>query len=175
MGQEKIVKKRKLNRRDFLRIISGDVLKGVMGTGEFSTVKLMRNFDVIVDEGLCTLCGACVHECKKGALIMEEDGSMLLLKFDQSLCDGCPICEEKCPEGAIKVVEVEAKEYRIVQKASSKIAFCKSCGAPIGSSKAIEKVAAAFMREGLNAQLQTLYLCRTCRTSRLIRDGMVTS
>lgn len=100
---------------------------------------------------------------------MERDGKVLLLKFDQSLCDGCPVCEEKCPEDAIKVVEVEAKEYEIVLKASSKIAFCTSCGAPIGPAKVLERVASVFRGRGPNVQLQNLYLCQTCRGSQFMK------
>ena len=168
LGRKKPSERRKLSRRDFLQIISGDVVKTTLGSGELSTIKLMRSFDVIVDEGRCTLCGVCVRECEKGALFMEKDGMALLLKFDQSLCDGCPACEEKCPEDAIKVVEVEAGGYEVVLKASSKIALCTSCGAPIGPAKVIEKVASVLKEKGVNVQLQRLYLCQRCRGPQFI-------
>ncbi len=164
-GRKKPLERRKLGRRDFLHIISGDAIRSTLGSGpdELSVVKLLKSSDVIVDEERCTLCGACAYACKKKALFVEVEGEELLLKFDQSLCDGCPVCEEKCPEDAIKVIEVKRKENKVMPKASSKVAFCRSCGVSIGSVKAIEKVASLLKGKGMDAYLDMLYLCPACK------------
>jgi ferredoxin len=156
---------RKLDRRDFIKIFSADTVKGALGTNldELDVIKMVRNFDVLVDEERCTLCEVCVRACPTSALTTYEEDDELILRFDQNLCDGCKLCEEKCPESSIKVVELEKQEVKIMAKASSKIVYCKNCGRPIGTEKGIRKVSDILRAKGLEEPAKKACLCPGCR------------
>jgi len=162
------MKEKKLTRRDFLKIFSGDAVKASLGAepNELSLTKLITVFDIEVDEELCTLCGACARVCSKNALLTYRDGDEIFLLFDGNNCDGCRDCLDVCPENALKLREVEKKEEEKIEpvvKASSKIAYCKSCGKILGPEKSIERVAARLKEKGLETPLETLYLCPECK------------
>lgn len=156
---------KKLDRRDFIKIFSKDAVKGALGSDldELDVIKLVRNFDVLVDEGECTLCETCVHACPRSALTTYKEDDELILRFDQNLCDGCKLCEEKCPESSIKVIELEKQEVKVMDKASSKIAYCKNCGRPIGTEKGVKKVIDTLRAKGLEGPAKKAYLCPVCK------------
>jgi L-aspartate semialdehyde sulfurtransferase ferredoxin len=56
--------------------------------------------DVKRDERRCTQCGACVVMCPSGALLKEEDGTVV---FDGESCIACELCVRACPPRAIEV------------------------------------------------------------------------
>jgi len=51
----------------------------------------------VIDENLCTGCGACEDACRFHAI---RD-----LKVDPIACEGCGVCAYVCPEGAIEMVD----------------------------------------------------------------------
>ncbi len=52
-----------------------------------------------VDEGACTLCGACQTVCPTEAITLGEAA----VKVNTELCCGCGACVEVCPNGAIRL------------------------------------------------------------------------
>lgn len=51
--------------------------------------------DVYIDEGLCTGCGACVHDCIQHNLVLENGKAHPITE-----CMKCGHCVAICPEGA---------------------------------------------------------------------------
>ncbi|HBH49557.1 MAG TPA: ferredoxin [Bacteroidales bacterium] len=51
----------------------------------------------VVDQELCTGCGACVDVCPTEAIII-EDGKAIIIGDD---CTNCRACESECPVEAI--------------------------------------------------------------------------
>lgn len=54
---------------------------------------------VKIDKNECVGCGACLDECPKGALSLNDEVAMI----DDSLCDECGACIEVCPTDAISL------------------------------------------------------------------------
>ncbi|MBP1624872.1 MAG: 4Fe-4S ferredoxin iron-sulfur binding domain protein, partial [Acidobacteria bacterium] len=57
------------------------------------------NFFAVVDNGLCTGCGACEERCQVGAMKMDPDRNVATV--DLTRCLGCGLCVPACPEIAI--------------------------------------------------------------------------
>jgi Fe-S-cluster-containing dehydrogenase component len=52
---------------------------------------------VLVNEDLCTGCGACVSACTYGMIEQEDRG----IAYKCDLCGGDPACVKECPAGAL--------------------------------------------------------------------------
>jgi len=52
----------------------------------------------IVDEKICTACGACVEACPVDAITMPEKA-----KVDAETCIECGVCVDECPVDAISL------------------------------------------------------------------------
>lgn len=65
------------------------------------TVLPTRN--LVMDDSLCTHCGACVGACRPGALSMDPATSRVV--FENARCIACGLCIPACPFGAIESVE----------------------------------------------------------------------
>ncbi|NQT91493.1 MAG: 4Fe-4S binding protein [Lentisphaerae bacterium] len=57
---------------------------------------------VIIDEELCTGCGACVELCPKKILFVDEVDNVCRVT-DETECDKLRGCERVCPTQAIKI------------------------------------------------------------------------
>jgi NAD-dependent dihydropyrimidine dehydrogenase PreA subunit len=68
-----------------------------------STAVIKMNKIVIIDEGLCVGCGACVSLCPKKILSMDEKSGKCRVT-DESKCDRLRGCVKICPVGAIKII-----------------------------------------------------------------------
>jgi NAD-dependent dihydropyrimidine dehydrogenase PreA subunit len=58
---------------------------------------------VIIDEGLCIGCGACVELCPKKILYIDESSGKCKVS-DEAKCDRLRGCEKVCPVNAIKII-----------------------------------------------------------------------
>lgn len=57
---------------------------------------------VIIDEELCTGCGACVKMCPVNILYIDQESNACKVT-DEKSCDKLRGCERICPVGAIKI------------------------------------------------------------------------
>ena len=55
-----------------------------------------------VDREYCVACGACVKECKFGAITIEQG---MYAKIDEEKCVGFKKCAKICPASVIKIIE----------------------------------------------------------------------
>lgn len=62
----------------------------------------MVNSIVVIDEDLCTGCGACTAMCPKQILHVGSDTDICQVT-DETQCDKLRGCERVCPSGAIKI------------------------------------------------------------------------
>jgi NAD-dependent dihydropyrimidine dehydrogenase PreA subunit len=58
---------------------------------------------VIIDEGLCVGCGACVELCPRKILYIDNAGRKCRVS-DEAKCDRLAGCQRMCPTKAIKIV-----------------------------------------------------------------------
>lgn len=57
---------------------------------------------VVIDEELCTGCGACADICPKAILYVDEEQNVCKVT-DETECDKLRGCERVCPMGAISI------------------------------------------------------------------------
>ena len=79
------------------------------------SLRCLRCFDnIMLDPGLCILCGLCVDVCPPNCITIAradhldlgtEDQSVLLL--DEDLCIRCGLCVNRCPPGALSMVHAQ--------------------------------------------------------------------
>jgi len=124
-------------------------------------------FDIDVDEDRCTLCEACVRNCPTNALDIESNGDIKLL-FSHQRCIGCGRCVDFCPEDAVKISRKVNPSLlsngRYILKASSRVAYCISCGAPIGSEKYIKRIEDRLRESGANDEyIKSVRYCKKCK------------
>ena len=66
-------------------------------------------FSPVVDDGVCTGCGACVDRCWFDAMTMDATAAMATV--DTERCLGCGQCAVGCPEGAITMAEAREPSF----------------------------------------------------------------
>ncbi|MEZ0346078.1 MAG: 4Fe-4S binding protein [Infirmifilum sp.] len=124
-------------------------------------------YDLHVDPGKCTLCGACARACRTGALVYSQDGARAALLFTQSRCVGCRDCEAVCPEHALTLVRrvnPERLKPQHVPVLEAPMAHCASCGAPIAPLPTLKAVEEKLrLKNAPEAVIQSLYLCPRCK------------
>ena len=79
------------------------------------SLRCLRCFDnIMLDPGLCILCGLCVDVCPPNCITIAradhldlgtEAQSVLLL--DEDLCIRCGLCVNRCPPGALSMVHAQ--------------------------------------------------------------------
>jgi len=132
--------------------------------------------EVVVNEGACTLCLACVSQCPAGALLDNPDKPQL--RFRESACLQCGICENTCPENAITLAPrfdpaPAAREARVLHE--DEPALCVDCGKPFGSratiERIIEKLGGKHWMFDNPERTRVIRLCEDCRVSAVFRQG----
>lgn len=94
---------------------------GCLGLGscvqvcKFDAMSIDKHGKVYIDRDKCTGCGACVAECPRNLIILQEtaktvfvacstqDKGALCNKYCKVSCIGCMRCVKECPTGAITV------------------------------------------------------------------------
>lgn len=145
-----------------LSFIVGEENLGVVQTGE-----KVRYGKVLVDDEKCTLCSSCVGACNVGALVADEQTNSLL--FNPSLCTTCGYCIDSCAEKCMSLkfgeLELRPETFEFSVLAKDTIFECVECHKPLGTTKAIMKV--AQMMEPLfgndELKIKTLYCCADCK------------
>ena len=75
-------------------------------------MRCLRCFDnVMLDPGLCILCGLCVDVCPTDCITIARadriavgTASQSVLLLDEDLCIRCGLCVNRCPPGALSMV-----------------------------------------------------------------------
>lgn len=132
--------------------------------------------EVVVDEGTCTLCMACVSVCPASALA--DGGSEPRLNFIEWNCVQCGLCEHACPEDAIRrrarfvYDPVGVRATRVLNE--DKPFHCVGCGKPFATTRVIEsmreKLAGHWMFQKPEA-VRRLEMCEDCRVKDMFKDG----
>jgi ferredoxin len=130
--------------------------------------------DMSIDKSKCTLCLACVGECKSGALSINQ--KELTLSYNPSLCTTCSFCIVACPEKDCISLEYNKLSLnpswfapRVMAK--DELFACVECGKEFATKKSIEKVASMmgvhFMGDELKTK--TLYCCSDCKAKLMVQ------
>ncbi len=156
------------------RVVLSSVLEHLfyLTEREFS-VKREGFGTVEVDEGLCTLCGACLNECRVRAL--EGDEESITLSFKASWCVGCGICSEVCPEGALRLkneLKVNSKSFSRLKLASDEPVRCPRCGKAFGTKRSHERVRELLKSSGRFKDAEDLLdYCENCKVVVMLERG----
>ncbi|WP_421909890.1 ATP-binding protein [Methanolacinia petrolearia] len=68
--------------------------------GELLSKEDFHGLDIsVIDTEKCVQCGACLENCRFGAVEIKEDQ----YSVRQLLCEGCGVCDYVCPSGAISM------------------------------------------------------------------------
>ena len=128
---------------------------------------------LVFDEQACTLCLACLNECREEAL--KADPENYALTYEPGLCVACGLCVRVCPEGALRLEEglfLEEAFFRRRVLARDEPLYCRRCGKVFGTRKSQKKVREVLSSLGRFAEvLEVLDLCEDCRVKELFEKG----
>lgn len=119
------------------------------------------------DTSRCSLCLACLNECRTGALAADQ--SIMALIHTPAECVGCGVCITVCPENALEIsrdVVVNTDFFKPRELAKAEAMFCKECGKVFGTKKSYERVLAILARRP-GVENDYLEYCDTCRVARI--------
>ena len=63
----------------------------------------MSDFDVSINDNLCTMCEECIDACQENVFALSDEMTIIVQNEDD--CTGCKDCVEICLPGAISVSE----------------------------------------------------------------------
>ena len=112
----------------------------------------------------CTLCSACAKSCPHDSLRM-DDGH---LYFSASTCTGCGACVSTCPEHSMAVKEASRSFSRLMKAETvyqDEVVACERCGAPLGSVKFVNKIAAL-----LGPDAKMVKYCPACKKQLVVES-----
>ncbi len=67
-------------------------------SGAPAPVARARPIAVVAHADQCTLCGACLDACARGAIALSETAEV-----DATQCTGCGACLSACPNGVLEL------------------------------------------------------------------------
>ncbi len=128
---------------------------------------------ILCNREQCTQCGACVNECRTGALT--ADGDQYTLNHTPALCVQCGICIAICPENCLAAENglfLEDTFFKESVMAQAEPARCKECGKIFGTRKSLEKVIAILAAKNMwDGDDDLLSYCDSCRVVNLYESG----
>ena len=69
----------------------------------------VTNHYAVLDQDLCTACGACVDRCRMDAITLGDE----VAELDRDRCIGCGLCVSTCPEDALSLAEKPEAERQV--------------------------------------------------------------
>jgi ferredoxin len=161
------------NRREKL----ADILSFLCRQGKTGAVRLTgtaaEKFGAVLCETeKCTLCNACVGECRIAALTAgDNDFTLTHLPI---LCVQCGTCVDLCPEKALQLapgLSLDADFFKNTLLARAEPVKCLQCGKVFGTRQSLAKVMAVLAQKDiLNSSDNLLNYCDTCRVVQLFES-----
>lgn len=91
-----------------------------------------------IDPEICAGCGACVRDCRFGALALDEKTETT--RVDPLACEGCGVCRLVCPTGAVSFRDNVAGEWMIRETDSGPLVHAALGVAQDNSGKLVARV-----------------------------------
>lgn len=123
---------------------------------------------VLVDQGACSLCMACVPVCPAAALSATQVPPTL--SFTETLCTQCGLCRVTCPERAITL----APRLNFAETAAcpqvlmtGPLAACLRCGMPFAPQAGIDRMVRQLSGQPMfetPERVDLLRMCPDCRS-----------
>jgi len=128
--------------------------------------------EVICDVDKCTLCSACVGECRIAAL--SADTSNFSLNHSPALCVQCGTCVDLCPEHALALqpgLSLHPDFFRTKILAQAEPVKCLECGKIFGTQESLAKIMAVLTEKNMwDSDDDLLRYCDTCRVVKLFES-----
>ena len=124
------------------------------------------------DVDKCTLCLACLNECRMEALQSNEE--KWSLNHRTLACVQCGTCVQVCPEKALQRVHgitLDEKVFDIRLLAQADPMKCKECGKIFGNRQSFERVMSILRQKGTQENLELYEYCDNCRVVHLYMGG----
>jgi formate hydrogenlyase subunit 6/NADH:ubiquinone oxidoreductase subunit I len=124
---------------------------------------------VVVDPALCIGCGACAMACVSRLITLNDVDGYRAVDFALRRCVYCGRCRDACPTQAIVMSpQFETASPSMDDLSISlqlKLVRCRDCGAPVGTRRELNRIAAELIEKGGLAPetLGWLELCLDCK------------
>ncbi len=129
--------------------------------------------EVACEASRCSLCGACLNECRTRAL--QVDTEHYVLYHQPILCVQCGLCVQICPERALELrpgLRLEEKFLKPRELARDEPVKCPLCGRIFGTRKSLERVRSKLSEAGLWEEVgRFLEYCENCRVIKRLEEG----
>jgi ferredoxin len=161
------------NRREKL----ADILSFLCRQSEAKAVRLtggaVADFgEIICDRDKCTLCSACVGECRIAALT--ADSSSFSLNHSPALCVQCGTCVDLCPEEALVLqpgLSLHPDFFATTSLARAEPVKCLECGKIFGTRESLAKIMTILVEKNMwDSDDNLLNYCETCRVVKLFES-----
>jgi len=160
------------NRREYLVGLLQELLNLSGRTMQLSGDPLRTFGRIECDTNACTLCLACLNECRIQAL--SSDSENWSLNLNTLACVQCGICVQVCPENALKQVHrvlLDQDAFNAQQLARAEPMVCRECGKAFGTRQSFERVMAILRHRKDQDDLSLYEYCDTCRVRKLYEAG----
>jgi len=124
------------------------------------------------DTAGCTLCLACLNECRIQAL--SHDPKSWSLDLNTLACVQCGVCVQICPENALEQVHgvmLDQDAFKVQQLARAEPMVCRECGRAFGTRQSFERVMSILRHKNDRDDLSLYEYCDTCRVRKLYEAG----
>ncbi len=137
------------------------------------TGELFAEFgSVVCDQARCSVCLACVGECRIDSLVADSDRFALLQT--PVLCSQCSVCVSLCPEDALALVpglnlKKDIFTPRLLSQAEP--IRCHRCGKIFGTRQSFERVMQVLHAKQPELDLDLFSYCEDCRVLEMIEGA----
>jgi len=160
------------NRREKLISILHYLLKASGRSIELKGEPFATFGRIKCDIDKCTLCLACLNECRMQAL--QSDEKDYSLNHRALACVQCGTCVQVCPENALKRMHsltLDELAFRPKMLAKAEPMACKECGKIFGTKQSFERVMFILRRREADDNLELYEYCETCRVRKIYEAG----